>query len=86
MQLIFILGDKIKVLEEEKLINMDTVKQLKRLNYMRRCLVHNFGSDRLEDRREFIQLFNLIANTLSGQFELTPAEINEVRNLYAVTK
>ena len=86
MQLIFILGDKIKVLEEEKLINMDTVKQLKRLNYMRRCLVQNFGSDRLEDRREFIQLFNLIANTLLGQFELTPAEINEVRNLYAVTK
>ena len=85
MQLIFILGDKIKVLEEEKLLNMDTIKQLKRLNYMRRCLVHNFGSDRLEDRREFIELFYAVVNTLSGQFELTPAEINEVRNLYAVT-
>ena len=64
---------------------MDTIKHLKRLNYMRRCLVHNFGSDRLEDRREFIELFYAVVNTLSGQFELTPAEKNEVRNLYAVT-
>ena len=57
-------GDKITYLAREELVKNPTLKHLKRLNWMRNRIVHDYDIDELKNREEFFELYNIIISYL----------------------
>ena len=57
-------GDKITYLAREELVKNPTLKHLKRLNWMRNRIVHDYEIDELKNREEFFELYSKIISKL----------------------